>query len=504
MQNLSDEDIDKLFKRAAEQQQAQFDPADWDNMANRLDANKRPWLNYYIWTGSIVLLGVVIWLGWLINKPTTMPATENVSTSLQKEATSTSNKSKPVDDLTASSSVANTLSTSIVKEEDVIENQSASDENNSANQSAKKVIDKVLRSAEGNSNSQSKSPTEKLSSITDAGTSNSSKTLTSSISSSQYNQNELANQFSVRRKNDLAKDQNNKSNADLNSNLNLNESQSNATSMVIAESTSVISNEESVLVKSQTNLETNVISTHAVKEQQSLHNVQTTPVDVVDSVEKVMEEEEKMDKKNVALDSYDSVSKKSTFSRFAVKATVAPDFSSDQFKSMEKMGFNYGLVVEYFLNKNFSVATGAIWSRKYYSAIDVDYNGYHADRAYGDCRMWDIPLNVNYYFTPSKRFSFFASAGLSSYLMNEENYDYEVDTAYGTNTYTSQVIKENKEWFKTVNVSVGLQKQISSRLAIQVEPFVKVPLAGVGEGNISLASFGGFFSVRYNFLTLQK
>jgi hypothetical protein len=88
--------------------------------------------------------------------------------------------------------------------------------------------------------------------------------------------------------------------------------------------------------------------------------------------------------------------------------------------------------------------------------------------------------------------------------MNEENYDYEVDTNYGTKTYYSQVTKENKEWFKTLNVSVGLQKQVSSRFAIQVEPFVKVPLSGVGEGNISLASFGGFFSVRYNFLTLKK
>ena len=168
------------------------------------------------------------------------------------------------------------------------------------------------------------------------------------------------------------------------------------------------------------------------------------------------------------------------------------------------MGFNYGLIAEYFLNKNFSIAAGALWSRKYYSAVDVEYNGYHADRAYGDCRMWDIPVNVNYYFTPSKQYSFFASAGFSSYLMNEENYDYEVDTKYGTKTYVTQVIKENNEWFKILNVSVGLQKQINSRFAIQVEPFVKVPLAGVGEGNISLASFGSFFSIRYTFLTSQK
>ena len=400
-----------------------------------------------------------------------------------------------------SSSIAKTLNSSIVKVDDVIINQSASDENNSANQPGTKVIDKTWRIAEVNS--QSKSSTGKSSSVADEQTGKSAQPLTSSVSSGQSNQNDLANQSLESGGSVIVNDQNNKSNTYLKSDLNLNESQSNATSVVMVETTVAIPNEESTLVKSQVNSKTTEVSTYTGNQYKSIPHDQATVLSTVDSVEKT-EEDEKVIKQDVGVNKDDSVLKKSTFSRFAIKATAAPDFSSDQFKSIDKMGFNYGLVVEYFLNKNISVATGAIWSRKFYSAQDVDYNGYHADRAYGDCRMWDIPLNINYYFTPSKRFSFFASAGLSSYLMNEENYDYEVETAYGKQTYSSQVIKENKEWFKTLNLSVGLQKQINTRFAIQVEPFVKVPLAGVGERNISLASFGGFFSVRYNFLTPQK
>jgi hypothetical protein len=280
---------------------------------------------------------------------------------------------------------------------------------------------------------------------------------------------------------------------------NLNEHQLGAT-VATNETVFIVPDEESILNKEQMNTDINLKSEQNLNQHGSIRNDQTSLFIVTDSVERIVDEsEDALEDKNSKNDLTDSTSKQSVFSRIAIRATIAPDFSSEQFNSTDKMGYNYGVMVEYFLNRNFSVTTGALWSRKYYSAVDVEYNGYHADRAYGDCRMWDIPLNVNYYLTPSRQYSFFASAGFSSYLMNEENYDYEVDTNYGTRSYTSQVIKENNEWFKILNVSVGLQKQIGSRFAIQIEPFVKVPLAGVGEGNISLASFGGFFSVRYNF-----
>jgi hypothetical protein len=185
------------------------------------------------------------------------------------------------------------------------------------------------------------------------------------------------------------------------------------------------------------------------------------------------------------------------FNRFAIKLAVAPDYTTVESATPEGLGINYGVLFEYRITKHWSVATGGIWSKKIYSAYDVEYSGYNADWVDGDCRMWDIPINVYYNFSSSKPFSFYASLGLSSYIMNEENYVYYIETPYGTYDYPKQIKGENNEWFKTLNVSMGMQFRMSQQFSLQFEPTLKAPLAGVGEGEVSLVSLGAFFNLRY-------
>ena len=186
-----------------------------------------------------------------------------------------------------------------------------------------------------------------------------------------------------------------------------------------------------------------------------------------------------------------------TLNRFAIKLAVAPDYTTVESATPNGMGINYGVLFEYRISKHWSVATGGIWSKKIYSAYDVEYSGYSADWVDGDCRMWDIPINVYYNFPSNRPFSFYASLGLSSYLMNEENYVYYVETPYGTYDYPMQIKGENNEWFKTLNVSAGMQFRMSQQFSLQFEPTLKAPLAGVGEGEVSLVSLGAFFNLRY-------
>jgi len=64
MRKLSDNDIDQLFKQAAEQQQPKFDVADWHNLADRLDKQSQPRPGYYYtWIGAGIVLGLLIWTG---------------------------------------------------------------------------------------------------------------------------------------------------------------------------------------------------------------------------------------------------------------------------------------------------------------------------------------------------------------------------------------------------------------------------------------------------------
>lgn len=193
----------------------------------------------------------------------------------------------------------------------------------------------------------------------------------------------------------------------------------------------------------------------------------------------------------------------------SVKAAVSPDFSSVNFFSAGKPGFNYGLLAGFVFNNRWSVYTGVIASKKMYATKDVEgvYNwgghDYPMKELDGDCRIIDIPINVYYTFFPERSFSLRAGLGFSSYIMRKETYVYCVDNYGVDNYYEQQVNNKNKEWFKVMNLSVAISKKITNRWSVEFEPFVKAPLAGVGEGRVSLVSTGAFINLKYDLIILK-
>lgn len=141
------------------------------------------------------------------------------------------------------------------------------------------------------------------------------------------------------------------------------------------------------------------------------------------------------------------------------------------------------------------------------SEVEGSYNwgghDYPVKKLDGDCRILDIPVNVYYTFFPEHSFSLRAGAGFSSYIMRTEDYVYCVDN-YGDDVYYEQKVRgENNEWFKVLNVSVVVSKRFTNRFSAEFEPFVKAPLTGVGEGKVALVSMGAFFNVKFD-LTNNK
>lgn len=183
-----------------------------------------------------------------------------------------------------------------------------------------------------------------------------------------------------------------------------------------------------------------------------------------------------------------------------LRALVSPDFSSIRNTSTSSLttGSNYSLMVEYQLASRWSLSTGGIWSFKKYSTNqEITYGKYTADSMVGSCRVLDIPVNVNYRFLPQARTSFYASVGLSSYIMLKEDYTYTFNTSSGTKDFTFNIKGKNNEWFKMLNVAFGVQYQVTPRFHLQVEPFLKAPLVGIGEWDVLLSSVGFFTGLKY-------
>ncbi|PZR36757.1 MAG: hypothetical protein DI538_13450 [Azospira oryzae] len=188
--------------------------------------------------------------------------------------------------------------------------------------------------------------------------------------------------------------------------------------------------------------------------------------------------------------------------RFSVKLALSPDFSSIGYFKPGKTGFNYGLLAEYAITRHWSITLGGIWSKKSYADTETENLGYgtvNSTRIDGSCRVLDLPLNMTYYFRPQNAFSLYGSVGLSSYFMFDEDYTY--DYVYGTKqySYSKKIDRGNTEWFRMMNLSVGIQQQLSARVRLQLEPFIKAPLSGIGGGDLKLVSSGVFFNVKYTF-----
>ena len=200
-----------------------------------------------------------------------------------------------------------------------------------------------------------------------------------------------------------------------------------------------------------------------------------------------------------------SGAKESQKNGLAFSLVTGIDRSSIQGTADSRFGYNLGAQVTYNLSKRWSVSTGFIFTKKFYSAEGKDF---HPPKHYwtnyvklnsleGSCKMWDIPLNVRYNITTKPSNTWFVSSGLSSYIMREQSYTY--DYIYN-NTPTKRdwtTTSQKNEWFKILNVSAGYERALSKSWSIQAEPFIKVPLSGVGFGDMDISSYGILVGIKY-------
>ena len=114
----------------------------------------------------------------------------------------------------------------------------------------------------------------------------------------------------------------------------------------------------------------------------------------------------------------------------------------------------------------------------------------------GGCTVFDIPINLRLNLFQKPKQTWFVSSGVSSYWMVKENYTYTY--AWGSPREVDWN-DNSKYYFSVLNFSVGLERQISKRFNLQVEPYLKTPLKSVGRGGVNLYSSGVLFSTKYEF-----
>jgi hypothetical protein len=197
--------------------------------------------------------------------------------------------------------------------------------------------------------------------------------------------------------------------------------------------------------------------------------------------------------------------KKKLLSHFAFSAITTPEFNTVRFKEKNNPTVGYGLELNYSLGNHFVASAGYFRGKKNYS---TDRNGYippdgsvltYVDtlNIYAQCKIIDIPIRVRYSFMGNANNSFFLSAGLSSYIMKQEKYDFKY---FRQGMYIERqrtIDNQNDHLFSSLNLSFGYQHWYNKKWMLSISPYIKVPLKGIGIGKVNLTSVGTFIGVSY-------
>lgn len=463
MQNLSDKELDELMKKASESQEYSYDPNTWASLEQKLGNQPRNGVTYL--KKSLLLLfiigtsvtGGLIWISYTTS--TVQSQTDYAQLDNPTESKNQVQATKPEAKHSASTSV-----------------QAAQDESNPTSLSE---FSTEHTSQQRNAEHKSSTTIQQSINTTNEGTKEQIEVVESKHTTNTSAQPILSstntNTLSISNEDTIAKGT----------------SEDTPTSILQPRVNATPPTDKT---------EQDAFSNNGIRNKEQQKQVMPAALDSTELA--ILETSVNTSDDSTAVASSEQNKKKTTTSSpLAFKFSISPDFSAQNFSKVAQAGSNMGVLLEYRFAPAMSISAGLLRTRKYYTAKDVEYGYYTADLVEGNCQMWDIPLTLNYYFPTKRSVQFFTSIGASSYIMNEEDYVYYPDESNRALRYSATIENKNKEWFKVINVSIGIQKQLSETWFVQVEPFVKAPLAGLGEGNIALSSLGTFLSIKYQLKT---
>lgn len=201
--------------------------------------------------------------------------------------------------------------------------------------------------------------------------------------------------------------------------------------------------------------------------------------------------------------------------RLSLLLSIAPDFSTVAFDHYTDPGRSIGLTLNYHVKRSWSFSTGVVLSYKKYVGDGEDYtpprgywikntNGIIPETIDGACNVLEIPLMVQYAAINKGKNRLLVGAGASSYIMLDESYKYNFEQPNPGAKQGWDSKEESALLFNMINVTAGYERRISPGFMIGIEPYLKIPLEGIGWSDMKLFSAGASVTVRYILLNQKN
>ena len=183
--------------------------------------------------------------------------------------------------------------------------------------------------------------------------------------------------------------------------------------------------------------------------------------------------------------------------RFFISATIGFEKSGVSGSELGPSGIIYGGLAGYNLNDKWSVKSGAFVTDKNYSGgsgvYKVPPGSYYQEITDFNaiCKIIEIPLLISYKLRQGKKSNWLVSAGPVTSIMKSEEYHYHYlnnsgGTGYGKKYYTTNKV----DWFSGLRISPAYERFFGNRFSASAEPFIQLPISGIGQGSVKLFSLG--------------
>jgi hypothetical protein len=191
-----------------------------------------------------------------------------------------------------------------------------------------------------------------------------------------------------------------------------------------------------------------------------------------------------------------------------------PDYTDAGGIPNNQFGNNIGITVGYYLTSRLSVNSGIFYSNKFYwtpgygpgrpmrMTNPPPVSAYAAaaptyEFVNGSANLYELPLTLRYDIGNSGKSKFFANAGLSSYFIINQSSIYFFHSGGRPSAWKKTDNSQQNYWFDIADISLGVETDMGKGFSFQAEPFLKLPLKPMGMENAKLSTYGFLLSIRY-------
>lgn len=189
----------------------------------------------------------------------------------------------------------------------------------------------------------------------------------------------------------------------------------------------------------------------------------------------------------------------------SIDLSLGPEISGTDIRHFGKVEPIFGAGISFNPAKKWTIRSGFYVAKKVYAAnsseyhppVNFWYNFPELKSVEANCNVYEIPLILNYNFKQSLKYQWFGGLGISSYFMKKEEYDFISKNPAGQGSYSNYSIRnENKHFFSSIRVSAGYERNFKKPISLVAEPYLNIPINGVGYGKVKLYNAGILLTLR--------